>query len=206
MGQFISVVERKVHAKGENKSRFPDEQAIKNHLFEDDYKNLHLLEKIPPFNHKSVKLLYPGCGADILFPLIYLEKLFPEVTEAEFIFNDVQDNYGLIKTVLDDVGIPFSETANRILFYWHNTHISLKFIQGSIFFLIDSAPEFDIYFEKVFRIMKDEFPEYEQKVFNKLTQNGVLISDSGFQSLALEKIKVPVELSSYKEMIIGIKK
>ncbi len=199
-------MERKVRAKGENKLVLPEDQAIKNHLFEDDYKNLQLLETIPQFEHTSVRLLYPGCGADILFPLIYLEKLFPHVTEAEFIFNDVQDNYGLIKTILDDVGIPFSKVKNRVLFYWNEKHISLKFVQGSIFFLIDSAPEFDIYFEKVFRIMKDEFPEYEQKVFSKLKQNGVVISDSGFQSVALEKLSVPTELSSYKEMVIGVKK
>jgi hypothetical protein len=206
MSQFISVMERKVKAKGKNPSKEINNNKVRELIFDEDYQNLPLLETLPTFPHTNITLLYPGCGADILFPLIYLEKLFPNVKEAEFLFNDVHDNYGLIKTILDDVGIPFSETKNRLLFYWREIHISLKFVEGSIFFLIDTAPEFDVYFEKVFRIMKDEFPEYERKVFNKLKQNGVLISDSGFQSLPLEKIKVPLELSSYKEMIIGVKK
>ena len=53
--------------------------------------------------------------------------------------------------------------------------------------------------------MKDSDPNYENKVFDSLNQGGVLISDSGFQKLDLERIDVPSELSSYKEMIIGKK-
>lgn len=42
-------------------------------------------------------------------PLIYLKELFPKIKEADFIFINENDNFGIIKTVLDEVGVGFSE-------------------------------------------------------------------------------------------------
>jgi len=208
MGFLISYEERKVKAKGLNKLAKPNEDKVKEYLFPDEYQNLSLLLDLPKLEyHQNPILFYPSCGADILMPLKYLEILFPLLCNVTFIFNDADNNLGLIKTILDDVGISFREPKiNSLLFYWDDILVNLKFIQGNVFQLLSSLPEFDIYFERAFRIMKDDHLQYEQQIYHKLKPNGILISDSGFQQLPLEKIEVSPELSAYKEMIIGIKK
>jgi len=53
--------------------------------------------------------------------------------------------------------------------------------------------------------MRDNIPNYENNILNKIKPNGILISDSGFTEQNLKTIEVPKILSSYQEMIIGIK-
>ena len=84
--------------------------------------------------------------------------------------------------------------------------VELEFVEGNVFEILNQLPYFDIYFERAFRIMKDSADGYENQVFSKLRPGGILISDSGFQHCSLKKLNVPRELSSYGEMIIGIKK
>ncbi len=219
-----------VSAGGLDRKKVPDTAGIKQFIFEEDYENLKLLDNLPSLNipsHRPV-LFYPGCGADILFPLLYFEKLFPDVKEAEFIFNDIDPNFGILKTVLADVGVSFAEddgfaednvgvwknfwkgktkVERGIRFYWNDILVRLMFWKGDVFNLIDALTPFDIYFEKAFRIIKDNHPAYEVKVFDKLKNGGILISDSGFIGiLGIEMLDVPKELSSYKEMVIGIKR
>lgn len=207
MGFLISLEEKPVRAKGLDKLAKPDEEKIKKYFFPDDYSYLSLLSRIPKMESpENPTLFYPGCGADILFPLNYVELLFPRLRNITFIFNDIGNNLGLIKTVLDDVGVSFLETKNHLRFYWNSLLIDLKFHQGNVFRLLPESPQFDIYFERAFRIMKDDHPGFEEQVYRKLKPGGILISDSGFQRLPLQKLKVPRELSLYREMIIGIKK
>ena len=208
MGKVLTFAARDILAGGLNKSAWPKEEEIQRYFFDDDYHNLKLLKKILPLNSPTEKpiLLYPGCGDDVLFPLYYLDYLFPGVKEAHFILVDVDSSLNIIKTVLDDVGVTFSEKKKSISFYWRNKLIHLKLVEDNIFELIQTLPTFDIYFEKAFRIMKDDFPEYENEVCAKLRPGGILISDSGFQNVSLDKIAVPNELSVYNEMIIGIKR
>jgi hypothetical protein len=205
MGNLMSLTEKHVDPKGLNISALPDENKVKNYFFQDDYKNLSLLSKLPKVSDQDkLTLFYPGCGADILFPLKYIEKLF-DLKEASLIFNDLDSNLGLIKTILDDINIHFSQNGNKIKFYWKNILVNLEFVQGNIFKLLPNLPDFDIYFERAFRIMKMYHLGYEDLVYQKLNKNGILISDSGFSNLALKRIDISMELSSYKEMILGIK-
>ncbi|MEK6939955.1 MAG: hypothetical protein AABX31_04465 [Nanoarchaeota archaeon] len=207
MGFLISYEERLVKAKGLNKLAKPKEDKIKEYLFPDEYQNLSLLLNIPKLEYSEYPILfYPGCGADILMPLKYIEILFPRLRQISFIFNDVDNTLGLIKSILDDVGISFESKKNYLQFYWNGILVNFNFIQGNVFQLLSQLPLFDIYFERAFRIMKDDHPEYENVIYQKLNPTGILISDSGFQHLPLEKVEVSPELSSYKEMIIGIKK
>lgn len=171
-------------------------------MFDDDFENLSLLNEIQTFHFDKIPtLFYPGSGADIIFPCLYVEKLFPDVKEIDFIFMDVYENSPLIKTILDELGITFNENNS---FYWNGILINLKFIVADVF--RSELPSYDVYFEKAFRIMKDQDSNYEEKAFTALNSGGVLISDSGFQELNLQMIEVPNELSSYKEMVIGRKK
>ncbi|MFC1686812.1 hypothetical protein ACFL0E_00450 [Nanoarchaeota archaeon] len=209
MSNLVTFTEKQVISKGLNQNNKIDENKLKEHFLADDYEKLKLLEKIQKINQPKEKptIFYPGCGSDILTPLIYLEKLFPQTKEANLIFIDEVDFKGIIKTILDEIGVTFSEgikkNKNKIKFYWKNTLINLEFIEENIFNL--NLPEFDIYFEKAFRIMKDRNSDYEKNIINKLNKNGILISDSGFQNTKLKNLNAPTELSTYREMIIGVK-
>ena len=205
MPNLISYSERKIKAKGARKEYQLNQEVLQNHFFDEDYENLKLLRSIQKMNHSGKKtLFYPGCGVDILFPLHYVEILFPKVDKFLFIFCDIDNTLGTIETILDDIGVPFSKSKQQIEFYWKEKKINLQFIEGNVFSI--DLPSFDIYFEKAFRIMKDADESYESRVINQLHKNGVLISDSGYLEQQLERIKVSLELSSYQEMIIGIKK
>lgn len=207
MGVLVSYEERPVKAKGLNKLAKPKEDKVKEYLFPDEYQNLSLLTDLPRMEYPENPILfYPGCGADVLMPLKYVEILFPKLQNITFLLNDIDNNFGLIKTILDEVGISFKEDKNKLQFYWNGIFVELQYLQGNIFQMLSIVPAFDIYFERAFRIMKDELPDYENQIYQKLNPNGILISDSGFQQLPLEKIQVSQELSSYKEMIMGIKK
>lgn len=206
MGDVIILEERNVKPKGANKNDSINQEKLTEFFLANDYQQLNYLDKIKPLKIKNkLTLFYPGSGADILFPLIYLEKLFPKIKKAKFLFLDLDDSSGLIKTTLDDLGISFSGNKSKIKFYWKGKKIKLNFVSGDIFELIKDIPCFDVYFERAFRIMKEKDSNYEHQVFSKLNQGGVLISDSGFRKVPLKRIEVPLELSSYGEMVIGIK-
>ncbi len=210
MGEIISYEERKVIAKGLNQKNKINLTKLKSYFFKEDYQNLKLLNAIRiPFEKKELTLLYPGCGADILFPLIYLERLFPKVIQANFMFVDQENNLGIIKTILDEIGISFEEnnlTENVIQFYWKRKLIYLNFITQNIEDYLNQAKPIDLYFERAFRIMRERIPDYESRIISLLSLNGMLISDSGFGSANLIKIEVSKELSVYREMMMGIKK
>jgi hypothetical protein len=207
MSKLIITNEKIVIPKGANLNNQIDKEKLKEQFFNQDYENLKLLELIEPINYlqEEVTLLYPGCGIDIFSPLIYLEKLLPNVKKANLIFVDTMSCLGIIKTIIDNVNITFSEEKNKsITFYWNKLLINLKFKESDIHDLIEQL-NYDIYFERAFRIMKEQLPNYEHLVYKQLNNYGILISDSGFKSQELKKIKVPQELSAYKEMIIGTK-
>ncbi len=202
MPNIISFFPRKITAKGIKKNTITTEK-VKQFLFDDDYENI---QKIIPLQHSfptTPTLLYPGCGCDIITPLLFIEKLFPKLPKINFLFVDQKDNLDLIKTILEDIDISFSQNSNILSFYWNDLLVSLQFCQDDIF--TTTLPEFNIYFERAFRIMKDADQTFEQRIYNQLSPNGLLISDSGFQKLSLNKISIPPELSVYEEMIVGIK-
>jgi hypothetical protein len=204
MPNLISLSARKIKPKGLNKSNKINENKLKEYFLTGDYENLSLLEKVSLKQIKEkLTLFYPGCGTDILTPLIYLEKILLQTKKAKFIFLDQTNSLGIVKTILDDIGVSFSERKNKIKFYWKDKLIDLEFIENNVFY--SELPEFDIYFEKAFRIMKDGNQDYEKNIFNQLNKNGIIISDSGFQEFPLKRISVSQELSAYQEMIIGVK-
>ncbi len=202
MPTILTFFPRRITAKGIKRTP-PSTEKIKQFLFDDDEENIR---KIIPLNHSfrtTPTLFYPGCGCDILTPLLFIEKLLPQLSEIKFHFVDEKDNFDLIKTILDDVNIPFSEENNFIYFYWNTLLVSLQFVRENVF--TTNLPEFHIYFERSFRIMKDRDQTYEQRIYQQLSANGLLISDSGFQNLPLKIVPIPTGLSAYQEMIMGIK-
>jgi hypothetical protein len=207
MGNFIVVQEREVKAKGLNKEDKIDLHKLEEYVFEEDLQRLEKISKleVPKINTDKPTLFYPGSGIDLFFPLFYVKELF-EVKEINLIFLDEQEIKGMIKTILDDIGVSFSEEHNLIRFYWKNTLVNLSIIHSKVQAIMDNLPAYDIYFERAFRIMRDNIPDYEQTIIAGLSDGGILISDTGFEKQKLEYIDVPKELSSYGEMVMGRKK
>ncbi len=215
MPNLITLRSRFVKPKGLSINQTIDENKIKEFFFTGDYEKLEVLDKIKKGEDIKLKkdkptLLYPGSGTDILTPLIYIEKLFPEIEEFKFILVDTINHISQIKTTLDDVGVCFEELSeDQIMFYWKNQLINLTQITANVFQKIDTIETFDIYFEKAFRIMKDQCLDFEDIVVSKLNSEGFIISDSGFlgkyPQQNLTYFEIPKELSSYHEMVLAQK-
>ncbi len=206
MVNLIVLQSRKVKVKGINNNDIIDNNKLNEYFFKEDYSNLKLLDNLPKFRRDGgLSLFYPGCGSDILFPLIYIDKLFPNIKEVKLIFLDRLNYLQTIKTILDDIGISFSEEG-ILKFYWKSKLISLYFVNGEVNSFLEEINGYDVYFEKAFRIMKSRYEGYEGLVYDKLNCGGVLISDSGFLGLDLEYLPIPRRLSSYGEMVLGVKK
>lgn len=206
MGEILEFIPRDCTAKGTNVDAFPQQSRIRQYFFAEEWERMKLLRQLPRFFHRSVVLLYPGCGVDVLGPLLYLEHLFPKLEKVCCLFVDKDNTLAMIKTILDDVGVWFAAEKQRIRFYWKRIPVDLYFNEADIRNVLPALPSIDIYFEKAFRIIRKEWIHYEETIMNKLNQGGVLISDSGFEDVSgLRKIGVPPELSAYREMVVGVK-
>lgn len=216
MPNLIIFEEKDVVAQGLDVSKLPNKELVKNYFFDDEFEMLQGLQTIEhSFSTTEVSLLYPGCGTDILTPLLYLEKITPRIEQVMLHFVDISDTYAMLKTILHEVGISFAEVEDMdaesggkkgIQFHWQHMLVRLQFHQQNIARFLYDCPAYHIYFEKCFRIMKDRMPEYETVVFDTLAAKGLVISDSGFVYVGLEKIEVDSRLSAYGEMMVGRKK
>ena len=192
---------------GLNKEKLPDRTKLKEYFFDDEFEALqHIPPTVLALTSQNPILLYPGCGTDVLTPLLFVERLFPELMQITLLFMDISNNLNLIKTILHEVNISFAQRGNTVQFYWQALLVTLEFREENIFSHIHTIGSYDIYFEKCFRIMKDQAVGYEREVYDRLSEEGILISDSGFEGLPLERYDFPQELSMYGEMIVGKKK
>ncbi len=206
MSDFIVFTSQEVEPKGLSKDQTIDIQKLRTYFFADEFDRLALLNSLTvSFTKKEAILLYPGSGTDIFTPLHYIEKLFSSTQNWTFLFVDTSSVQQIIETQLHEVGISFSREKNTIKFYWKEILVEVTFFEQDIFTSMHEFTNYDIYFEKAFRIMKDQSPFYETEIVNNLATGGIIISDSGFRAQKLEFIGAPQELSTYHEMIIGIK-
>ncbi|MEK6950336.1 MAG: hypothetical protein AABX13_01270 [Nanoarchaeota archaeon] len=217
MNNLISLIPRKVPPQGLRTNKH-DGEKIKQFFFQDEWEKLSWLKQLPNFPNKEVSVLYPGSGADLFWPLYYLEHLFPKLEKANLLFVDLYPVQEAIRTILDDAGLSFGEEPGKerdgeerkaLSFYWKEILVTLTCREGNIFEIIStlpsSLPHFNLYFERAFRIMKEPHPDYEQNIVEKLAGGGMVVSDSGFQNTLLRKINIPAELSAYGEMVVGVK-
>jgi hypothetical protein len=200
---LITLIPRNIEPIGLNPSNQFNFDTIQNHIYPEDYKKITSLNLNNQLTSKdTLHLYYPGCGADIIHPLLYLTHLLPKSKEIKLTFVDRTDHLGLIKTILDDIKIHFKQNnQHSISFYANNILFNLQFITKDItYFNLDN---FDIYFEKSFRIFKERI--FEKKIYADLNENGIIISDNGFENLNLKRFNVPKDLSIYSDMVIAIK-
>lgn len=216
MGEVQIIQQRKVSARGAFPTS-PEMSRIRPFFFAEEWQLLQQLTisfPLSPFFSVPIPsvpippppvLFYPGCGIDLFRPVLYLEKCFPQIKKAYFIFADIDPVIQLLKVVLDEGGISFAEKEETtLIFFWKQMEITMAVQQADVFTM--ALPEMDIYFERAFRIMKEEHPDFEKKVLEKVNHGGIILSDSGFQDAFLQRISLPPGLSSYGEMVVGRKK
>ncbi|HLC81934.1 MAG TPA: hypothetical protein VJH68_04730 [Candidatus Nanoarchaeia archaeon] len=201
---FLNFIEKAVSAQGLDLHNKVISSNLYHHLLDEELNYLKQLNSIPKIalDTNYPILLYPGSGSDILYPLFFL-GIIDNLQQATLIFIDIQNNLGMIKSILDDVGISFAEDNNTIAFYWKKILIRLEFRLNSFFSM--ELPRFDIYFERKFAIFREALENYELKIVEALNKKGLIISDYGFKNFKFEQMTVPAGLSSYSEMILGRK-
>ena len=215
---ILAIIEQKIIARGAHPTEISS-LHLKQHTLQGELDQLPILSTISiPINTNCPTLLYPGCGSDIIFPLMYVTTLWPNLKTIQCIFIDEYNMQGIIETTLHNLNISFAREKNILIFYWNNILVRLRILVANVFHIMDKVPPIDIYFERAFRIMKSNYPNYESNIINHLTTNGIIISDSGFTQFTkhqIEEIELSKftqnttcqfqSLSSYQEMIIAIK-
>jgi hypothetical protein len=177
-------------------------KIFKNYLFDDEYHYFKEIKKTKnKINVQKPIFYYPGSGDDIITPLIIVDKLF-ENKNFKFIFQDKVDFFKNIKFTLNNLKIPFSKFKQGIKFYYNQKEIELIFNVKDVNKFIE--PHYDIYYERRFRIMKEEVFNYEKTIYQNLNKQGIIISDSGFENLKQKKL-LDNKLSSYGKMVFVIK-
>ncbi len=205
MAGFISYVEETAFPSGAIKRSPVSFRKLLNYLFEEELNLLYQLnysEKLTIPQNNPV-LFYPGCGPDILYPLFFVQYLLPSVNKITLEFVDKRDCSGLIKSILKNIGVPFTTHKQTTTFYWQDILVTMNFTLADVFSM--DLPFFDIYFERKLAIFKTIHDDYEPKIMVQLNPSGIIISDSGFLQFNLKTISVPTELSVYKQMTIGKK-
>ncbi len=217
-----SIIAKKVVPRGAYPTKITH-TLLRTKTFDDEIKNIQILSHLNiPLQITCPTLFYPGCGSDLIFPLQYVQTIWPDLKTIHSIFVDIYGMQTLIETELSELNIPFAKEENILIFYWNNLLVRLEIITANIFTTLNQITQFDIYFERAFRIMKSAHDEYESIIISKLNHSGILISDSGFtqytrnQKSPLEEIPLSEhtqnttcdfqKLSAYQEMIIAIKK
>ena len=203
MGEFF-ILEGKQVPTQKISDGFPSEERVREHFFSAEWETLRNFSLDLSLPRSFPTLFYPGCGGDLFRPLLYLEKCFPRLRNAHFFFLDLDLVAPLLDACLERAGIPFSVSSSHRKFLWKGRTILLEIARGDVFTF--ALPVFDIYFEHAFRIMKEQDSSYEHRILERLAGGGVVISDSGFSWAPLYRIPVPLELSAYGEMVVGVKK
>jgi hypothetical protein len=163
----------------------------------------------------EITLFYPGCGDDLVNPLLISDALL---------------NYKTINMILVDV-----ELFNMITYFRKNNikfkskrsknkvTVNIKKKTKSINLIhyarnaLDKWPAelqqgFDVYFERAFEICRRDDPFFVKRILNNLNKDGLIISDCGFYDLAVLKnndfkqIKVPSNFGFYDNLKIFRKK
>ena len=97
MGNLVVYTQRDVKPRGLTKSHLLRKEMVEEYLFLEDLKRLIMLSNhnlaLP---HQDIRVFYPGCGADILYPLFFLEKLFPSAATIKLLFNDVDQTMPIV--------------------------------------------------------------------------------------------------------------
>lgn len=200
--------------------------GIKEQIYPEEFEAYLRLKKIfetEKFGKEHIVLFYPGCGADIINPLLFLDVLvdWRKVKTIGLIYMDVNDvapcfiSSMLNKIITSKNRLEYiSDDKARIRFMFKNSRATLTYFLADV---LKRPPQisFDIYFERAFEIFRAEEGWFIHYVLEHVNDGGLLISDCGFCRQDLFKKngfvelgpeKLPSELGLYKQLKIYKKK
>ena len=191
---------------------------LKKELGKDELDSFLKIKKI--FKNKKLKkpeitFFYPGCGDDIINPLLLSDALLGYKT-INFVLVDIE-LFDIIN-VLKHLDIKFKEKKSK-----NKITISLKQKNKKINIIhcaknvLDKWPAelqegFDVYFERAFEVCRRDDPFFVKRVFDNMNKDGLLVSDCGFYNTTIIKknnfkqVKVPTSFGFYNNLRIFVKK
>lgn len=170
---------------------------------------------------KKDKIIFfnPGAGGDIVNPMLFIDAV-TECKELEMIFFDPRFYYQFVieglKEIIDNFKYKMKVDGKlaKITFKLNKTKVILNYIGKDAFERIPSEIKqgFDIYYERAFRLFRDDQNLYMALIFEKMYSGGLVITDWGFNKPVIEKgnlkkiEKVPKDFGIYKNLTIYKKK
>ena len=204
-------------------------EEVKKNLYPEEFEAYLKLKKIfagKKISRKHIVFFYPGSGADVLNPMLYLDALvdWKSAEAIDFIFVDIDGAAPtFICSMLEKLTgrkpkLKFlSDTKARVTFTFDNTRITLTYILADAVENLpkDARVNFDIYFERAFELFRANAGWFIEFVLGHVSKGGLLISDCGFCRQDLLKKysfvgfgpkELPLELGFYKNLKIYKKK
>ncbi|MFC1753523.1 hypothetical protein ACFL96_09060 [Thermoproteota archaeon] len=170
---------------------------------------------------KELTLFYPGCGLDIVQPLIYSSRIAGKADKITFILADrdmtANDVVSLMLQLTGNHNYsikrndPHTETA---VFRFKDRTFSFVCKKGNV---LESVPKeikqgYDVYFERAFELFRENDDLFMPNMISLLNKDGLMITDAGLSrqlSKDMEKIKLSPktkELGFYKNLSMYRKK
>jgi predicted GNAT superfamily acetyltransferase len=195
-----------------------DLNKLKKELCKDELDTLLKIKKI--FKDKKLKkdeitLFYPGCGDDIINPLLLSDALLSYKT-VNLVLIDVELFNVMSYFRKNNIKFKSKRSKNKITVNIKTKTKTINLIHYAKDALSDWPAElqqgFDVYFERAFEICRRDDPFFVKRVLNNLNKDGLLISDCGFYDISvlksnnLKQIKVPSNFGFYDNFKIFKKK
>lgn len=146
---------------------------------------------------EEISLFYPGCGCDILRPLLLLES-FCEFKKANIFFADFflspqtfAENFSAITNLNK-----FKKTKNSHKFKFKDKEFNFFYFECDVL-LKQTFPNFDIYFERAFQLFRKDSLDFIPNIVKNLNKGGFFVSDFvDFKKKSLKIIKIPEEIKN----------
>lgn len=191
---------------------------LKKVLGKDEQESFLKIKKI--FKNKRLKkdeitFFYPGCGDDIVNPLLLSDVLLRFKT-INLVLVDVE-LFDII-SILENQNIRFKskKSKNRITVNFKQKNKQVNIIHYAKNALDEWPAElqngFDVYFERAFEICRRDDPFFITRILNNINKNGLLVSDCGFcdktiiEKNSFREIKVPANFGFYNNLKVFLKK
>jgi len=148
-------------------------------------------------NKEKVTMFYPGSGIDLLFPILYLNKI-TDAKDITIIFADQNiESETIISLMMQLTGIhAYKKKQNKIIFKFKTKKITLIIQKENVFAKLpeEILEGYDFYFERAFDLFRSSAPDFIKKAIALLNENGFLITDKKITHKYLKQISTREEL------------
>lgn len=193
-------------------------EKLKSGSFKDEYDTyLKIKDFFKQNKLKKDKITFVnlGAGGDIINPLLFTDALI-KAKEITFLFYDPRFYYHFMIEALKDIvdnfkyKLKFDKNTALIRFKLNNTKFNLIYSSQDAFAKMPSEFKkgFDVYYERAFRLFRDDQDLFMFLLFEKLNKGGIAITDWGFNKPVLEKNRLekiqnlPEDFGIYKKLKI----